>query len=130
MRLDATKPPLALRGTFLNLAYVRPPLTLKRNVGHTGTRCKGQGMSGSCMRCHLYLKIWEQGNEAFKAGDFPAAIGHYTAAVLADPRNPTYALNRAAAYLRLGKYVSYYVCLPQVELIGCEGTRTPNVTAT
>ncbi|KAI9064668.1 TPR-like protein [Trametes sanguinea] len=44
-----------------------------------------------------------QGNEAFKAGDFPKAIGHYTAAYIADPSNPTYPLNRAAAYLKLGK---------------------------
>ena len=47
-----------------------------------------------------------QGNAAFKSEDFPAAVGHYTAAILADPNNPTYCLNRAAAYLRLGKYVS------------------------
>ncbi|KAI0920035.1 hypothetical protein AcV7_006045 [Taiwanofungus camphoratus] len=45
----------------------------------------------------------DKGNAAFKAGDFPTAIGHYTAAVLADPANPTYPLNRAAAYLKLGK---------------------------
>ncbi|KAI0768962.1 hypothetical protein BD413DRAFT_478204, partial [Trametes elegans] len=44
-----------------------------------------------------------QGNAAFKAGDFPKAIGHYTAAFIADPSNPTYPLNRAAAYLKLGK---------------------------
>ncbi|KAF9651571.1 hypothetical protein BDM02DRAFT_3090710, partial [Thelephora ganbajun] len=44
------------------------------------------------------------GNAAFKAGDFPASIGHYTSAILADPSNPTLYLNRAAAYLKLGKY--------------------------
>ncbi|EKM61554.1 uncharacterized protein PHACADRAFT_204723 [Phanerochaete carnosa HHB-10118-sp] len=32
----------------------------------------------------------DKGNAAFKSGDFPAAIGHYTAAILADPKNPTY----------------------------------------
>ena len=46
-----------------------------------------------------------QGNAAFKAGDFPAAIGHYTSAILSDRKDPTYPLNRAAAYLKLGKYV-------------------------
>ncbi|KAI0366954.1 hypothetical protein BV20DRAFT_1055279 [Pilatotrama ljubarskyi] len=46
----------------------------------------------------------DKGNAAFKAGDFPKAIGHYTAAFLSDPSNPTYTLNRAAAYLKLGKY--------------------------
>ncbi|TCD62427.1 hypothetical protein EIP91_006909 [Steccherinum ochraceum] len=45
-----------------------------------------------------------KGNDAFGAGDFPAAIGHYTSAVLADPSNPIYPLNRAAAYLKLGKH--------------------------
>ena len=44
-----------------------------------------------------------QGNAAFKAGDFPTAIGHYTSAFIADPSNATYPLNRAAAYLKLGK---------------------------
>ena len=46
-----------------------------------------------------------QGNAAFKAGDYPAAIGHYTAAILADRNDSTYPLNRAAAYLKLGKCV-------------------------
>ncbi|KAJ7070602.1 TPR-like protein [Mycena amicta] len=45
----------------------------------------------------------EKGNAAFKAGDFPIAIGHYTAAILADRTDPTFPLNRAAAYLKLGK---------------------------
>lgn len=46
-----------------------------------------------------------QGNAAFKAGDYPTAIGHYTTAILADRTDATYPLNRAAAYLKLGKYV-------------------------
>ncbi|THH14016.1 hypothetical protein EW146_g6278 [Bondarzewia mesenterica] len=45
----------------------------------------------------------EKGNSAFKSGDYPTAIGHYTTAALADPKDPTYPLNRAAAYLKLGK---------------------------
>jgi len=47
----------------------------------------------------------DKGNAAFKAGDFPTAVGHYSAAAVADPANPTYPLNRAAAYLKLGKCV-------------------------
>ncbi|EJF65951.1 TPR-like protein [Dichomitus squalens LYAD-421 SS1] len=50
-----------------------------------------------------FLNVCPQGNAAFKAGDFPTAIGHYTAAYIADPSNATYPLNRAAAYLKLGK---------------------------
>lgn len=46
---------------------------------------------------------WVQGNAAFKAGDYALAIGHYTAAALADPSEPTFFLNRAAAYLKLSK---------------------------
>jgi Flp pilus assembly protein TadD len=46
-----------------------------------------------------------KGNAAFKVGDYPGAIGHYTAAILADRSDATFPLNRAAAYLKLGKYV-------------------------
>ncbi|KAK7689748.1 hypothetical protein QCA50_006387 [Cerrena zonata] len=45
----------------------------------------------------------DKGNASFKSGDFATAVGHYSAAVVADSRNPTYPLNRAAAYLKLGK---------------------------
>ncbi|KAH8114658.1 TPR-like protein [Phellopilus nigrolimitatus] len=45
----------------------------------------------------------ERGNAAFKAENFPEAVGHYTTAILADSADPTFPLNRAAAYLRLGK---------------------------
>ncbi|KAG2034856.1 hypothetical protein BDR03DRAFT_575962 [Suillus americanus] len=44
-----------------------------------------------------------QGNAAFKSGDYPAAIGHYTSAILANADDSTFPLNRAAAYLKLGK---------------------------
>ncbi|PFH53281.1 hypothetical protein AMATHDRAFT_45559 [Amanita thiersii Skay4041] len=43
------------------------------------------------------------GNTAFKIGDYPGAVGHYTEAILADRNDPTFPLNRAAAYLKLGK---------------------------
>ncbi|KAG9315549.1 hypothetical protein JVU11DRAFT_3170 [Chiua virens] len=45
----------------------------------------------------------DEGNAAFKAGDYPTAIGHYTNAILADTSDYTFFLNRAAAYLKLGK---------------------------
>ena len=44
-----------------------------------------------------------QGNDAFKAGDYAAAIGAYTSAIMADPSDATFPLNRAAAYLKLFK---------------------------
>ncbi|KAL4080830.1 hypothetical protein J3A83DRAFT_4084838, partial [Scleroderma citrinum] len=44
-----------------------------------------------------------KGNQAFKAGDYPTAIGHYTSAILANNSDPTFYLNRAFAYLKLGK---------------------------
>ena len=68
--------------------------------------------------CHVHEGIdvpWPQGNSAFKASDFYGAVGHYSAAIVADPTNPTYPLNRAAAYLKLGKCVPplpFYVALP------------------
>ncbi|KAH7885126.1 hypothetical protein F5I97DRAFT_1882676 [Phlebopus sp. FC_14] len=45
----------------------------------------------------------EKGNTAFKAADYATAVGHYTSAILADSSDPTFHLNRAAAYLQLGK---------------------------
>ncbi|KAF8755185.1 Rna polymerase ii-associated protein 3 [Rhizoctonia solani] len=36
-------------------------------------------------------------------GDYPVAIGHYTSAILVDGTDPTFPLNRAAAYLKLNK---------------------------
>ncbi|KAF8073441.1 hypothetical protein FPV67DRAFT_1477851 [Lyophyllum atratum] len=46
----------------------------------------------------------EKGNAAFKSGDYPNAIGHYSAAIIADRTDYTLPLNRAAAYLKLGKH--------------------------
>ncbi|KAJ3872994.1 hypothetical protein F5051DRAFT_506809 [Lentinula edodes] len=45
----------------------------------------------------------DKGNISFKNGNFPSAIGHYTQAILEDPKDWTFPLNRAAAYLKLGK---------------------------
>ncbi|THV07845.1 hypothetical protein K435DRAFT_847653 [Dendrothele bispora CBS 962.96] len=45
----------------------------------------------------------EKGNTSFKSGDFPSAIAHYTTAILEDQKDWTFPLNRAAAYLKLGK---------------------------
>ncbi|KAL5520046.1 hypothetical protein ACEPAG_1706 [Sanghuangporus baumii] len=50
-------------------------------------------------------KAKDKGNAAFRAESYPEAVGHYTEAILADGTDPTYPLNRAAAYLRLGKAV-------------------------
>ncbi|KAJ3531547.1 hypothetical protein NMY22_g8111 [Coprinellus aureogranulatus] len=46
----------------------------------------------------------EKGNDAFKNGKYADAVGFYSAAIIADRKEPTYPLNRAAAYLKLGKY--------------------------
>ncbi|KAG8214781.1 hypothetical protein J3R82DRAFT_9917 [Butyriboletus roseoflavus] len=45
----------------------------------------------------------DKGNAAFKVANYPTAIGHYTDAILADSSDHTFFLNRAAAYLKLGK---------------------------
>ncbi|KAJ7610977.1 hypothetical protein FB45DRAFT_942195 [Roridomyces roridus] len=45
----------------------------------------------------------EKGNAAFKAGDYPTAVGHYSVAIHNDRNDATFPLNRAAAYLKLGK---------------------------
>ncbi|EJU03179.1 TPR-like protein [Dacryopinax primogenitus] len=51
----------------------------------------------------------ENGNKAFKAGQYDIAVGHYTRAVVLSqssdvPVDPVFYLNRAAAYLKLEKY--------------------------
>ncbi|KAF8889220.1 hypothetical protein CPB85DRAFT_1333935 [Mucidula mucida] len=45
----------------------------------------------------------DKGDGAFKAGNFPQAIGHYSAAIVHDRKDYRLPLNRAAAYLKLGK---------------------------
>ncbi|EPQ28915.1 uncharacterized protein PFL1_03716 [Pseudozyma flocculosa PF-1] len=45
-----------------------------------------------------------KGNSAFARGEWAIAVGHYAAAHLADPTEPTIPLNRAMAYLKLGKF--------------------------
>ncbi|EXJ89405.1 hypothetical protein A1O3_02472 [Capronia epimyces CBS 606.96] len=44
------------------------------------------------------------GNKFFKAKDYDKAIEEYTKAVEADPANPTYLSNRAAAYISANRY--------------------------
>ncbi|KAJ2922436.1 hypothetical protein H1R20_g14653, partial [Candolleomyces eurysporus] len=46
----------------------------------------------------------DKGNEAFKQGRYADAVGFYTAAIIANREEPTYPLNRSAAYLKLGKF--------------------------
>ncbi|KAK0503827.1 hypothetical protein EDD18DRAFT_1130880 [Armillaria luteobubalina] len=46
----------------------------------------------------------EKGNTAFKAGDYATAVGHYSSAIVNDRKDYTLPLNRAAAYLKLGKF--------------------------
>ncbi|KAF8630009.1 hypothetical protein AX15_003158 [Amanita polypyramis BW_CC] len=55
------------------------------------------------MANHKAQAAKEKGNAAFKSSDYADAVGHYTEAILADRTDPTLPLNRAAAYLKLGK---------------------------
>ncbi|SNX83278.1 uncharacterized protein MEPE_01985 [Melanopsichium pennsylvanicum] len=50
-------------------------------------------------------KFKQLGNEAFRKQQWAEAIGHYSAAQLSDPNEATYPLNRAMAYLKLGKFL-------------------------
>lgn len=49
----------------------------------------------------LAAKAKEEGNEAFKAGDFPKALERYTEAIKRDPENAVYYNNRATARAKL-----------------------------
>jgi hypothetical protein len=70
-----------------------------------------------------------QGNAAFKAGKYAEAVGHYTAAAQADPSDATFFLNRAAAYLKLAKYVSPSSNIPIIFRETTVGMKTPSATA-
>lgn len=76
-----------------------------------------------CVSCLIWslsdckLTRW-QGNDEFKAGKYAEAVGHYSAAIAADRNDPTFPLNRAAAYLKLGKYVSLCTARRRCQLIG------------
>jgi Flp pilus assembly protein TadD len=77
------------------------------NQGPIGER---KGLFNECATAVTIHSL--QGNAAFKAGDYVTAIGHYTTALATDGTDPTYPLNRAAAYLKLGKYVHLVVDIP------------------
>lgn len=53
----------------------------------------------------LALSNFVQGNAAFRAQRYAEAVGHYSAAIAADPTDSTLPLNRGFAYLKLGKCV-------------------------
>jgi hypothetical protein len=76
------------------------------NQSTTGER---QGMPHLPFRQTGTSDSFSQGNAAFKGGDYAVAIGLYTEAIQTKPDDPTFPLNRAAAYLKLDKYVPF-VC--------------------
>lgn len=48
----------------------------------------------------------DQGNAAFKAGNYPQAIKHYSDALVETPSDHTILSNRAAAHQNLGQFAA------------------------
>lgn len=74
---------------FLNLCY----FLVRIQSSHKMTTEKERGERAK-----------ERGNDAFKRQDYVGAVGCYTEAILADPENHVYFLNRSMAYMKLNKF--------------------------
>lgn len=82
-----------------------PTATIRRRqLRSREDECKGSRPHAPycCITCFLSARqeAKDQGNVAFKAGDYMAAMQAYSAAIQADPRNPVYYSNRAMAALK------------------------------
>ena len=65
----------------------------------------GSGGEGTKTAAALVAEaLRDEGNAAFRAGDFASAVAHYSAAAAADPSCPLALSNRAAAHLKLLDY--------------------------
>jgi hypothetical protein len=102
--IERVKPTATGQARGMIASSARPQLPTKELKEKASVRSRAG-------RLILTLQQTLQGNDAFKSGDYPTAIGHYTAAILADRTDPTFPLNRAAAYLKLFKYVCRDCCL-------------------
>jgi len=80
---------------------------------------QGKGWDTQILRVRTLIYCEEQGNDAFKAGDYATAVGHYTSAMFAEPNNATYPLNRAAAYLKLDKYDIFSFARLSLSMLSC-----------
>lgn len=50
-------------------------------------------------------KFKEQGNQAYKSGDYRTALNYYNKAIEINPRDPAFYLNRALCYFNMRHYV-------------------------
>jgi hypothetical protein len=106
-----------------NAAYTPPPLTFTSYVQISCSISERTGLLILSTPRVSSLHTRAQGNAAFKAGDYPAAIGHYTRALLADGSGGTFALSRAAAYLKLGKCGAFSALCLRVLTRGAQARR-------
>jgi len=97
--------PVRLDFVARQVAPPGPTATIRRRqLRSREDECKGSRPHAPycCITCFLSARqeAKDQGNVAFKAGDYMAAMQAYSAAIQADPRNPVYYSNRAMAALK------------------------------
>ena len=101
-RAAAAAPPTATAGA--SPATSSPASPAKSGGGGGSSGRNRNGANDKTAEALVAGALRDEGNAAFRSGDFASAVAHYTAAAAADPTCPLALSNRAAAHLKLLDY--------------------------